>query len=61
MEGFKFNFNLSLGRKSQEVLLEEIRRGAQLVSEFEKKVKDKNGGYCPDCSITFNFTEKEEI
>ena len=60
MEGFNFNFNLSLGHKSQEVLLEEIMRGAQLVSEFEKKVKNKNKGYCPDCCITFNFTEKEE-
>ena len=59
MYGMNFKFNISLGHKSQEVLLDEIRRGALLVSEFEKKVKEKNGGFCPDCGITFNFFEGE--
>ena len=59
MYGMNFKFNLFLGHKSQEVLLEEIRRGALLVSEFEKRIKDKNGGFCPDCCITFNFNEGE--
>jgi len=59
MEGFNFDFNLSLGHKSQEVLLAEIMRGCQLVGEFGKKIKEANNGYCPDVCITFNFTEEE--
>lgn len=59
MEGFNFTFNLSLGHKSQEVLLEEIMRGARLVGAFGQRIKEKNNGYCPDCCITFNFNEGE--
>ena len=55
MEGFNFTFNLSLGHKSQEVLLDELTRGIRLVGEFGRRVQEKNNGYCPDCCITFNF------
>ncbi len=59
MEGFNFNFNLSLGHKSQEVLLAEIMRGCQLIYEFGKRIQENNNGYCPNVCITFNFTEEE--
>jgi len=59
MEGFNFTFNLSLGHKSQEVLLEEIMRGLRLVGALGQRIKEKNMGYCPDCCITFNFNEGE--
>ena len=59
MEGFNFNFNLSLGHKSQEVLVAEIIRGCQLVSAFGERLQKENNGYCPECCITFNFNEGE--